>query len=150
MEQMVIDNTIMSQQQKMDMSLSDAEDSGINSCDSDIDSNASQTARLKDEIMVLKAVIKNKNEQTAILVEGISRYEQQIGDKNKLIQGMRYERNKHTAAYDTVMKMNKILKNNAEILEKSLLNKTSLLEKSNQDYNKIYQLKENPEKTLRD
>ena len=120
MDLIVSNNTIMSKQEKTDMSLSDAEDSGISSWDSntDVDSDIDlKTATLKDEIMVLKAVIRKKDEQISAMQKGISRYRQQICNKNHLVQVMKKEIRKYESANDTLMKLNKILKDNTGILE---------------------------------
>ena len=143
----------MSKQEKTDMSLSDAEDSGISSWDSntDVDSDIDlKTATLKDEIVVLKAVISKKDEQISTMQECMSRYEQQICNKNHLVQVLKKEIVKYESAHDTLMKLNKILKDNTGILEKSVLKRTKMLSKVKEDFDKLYQLKQNAEKTLRE
>ena len=152
MDLIVSNNTIMSKQEKTDMSLSDAEDSGISSWDSntDVDSDIDlKTATLKDEIVVLKAGISKKDEQISTMQECMSRYEQQICNKNHLVQVLKKEIVKYESAHDTLMKLNKILKDNTGILEKSVLKRTKMLSKVKEDFDKLYQLKQNAEKTLR-
>ena len=130
-------------------------DSGIVSCDSDtqvgsdIFSDYSQTSTLEAEIMRLKAEVSNKNDQIKILKKCMNEYEHKDTASNTLVDSWKNECSKYRKAYDTVIKLNQILKNNNEILEKSLLNKSSLLDSLREDYDKIYQLKENAEKTLR-